>query len=67
VRDDDTENFAHGDIVSSVPTGVGIMVLAANEVEIHHNEVRGNDSAGVVVASYSTAEVLGAPAPIDGL
>nr|NIR53147.1 hypothetical protein [candidate division KSB1 bacterium]NIR73385.1 hypothetical protein [candidate division KSB1 bacterium]NIS28384.1 hypothetical protein [candidate division KSB1 bacterium]NIT75265.1 hypothetical protein [candidate division KSB1 bacterium]NIU29112.1 hypothetical protein [candidate division KSB1 bacterium] len=44
------ENF--GDptaIVSRVPPGTGILILAADEVEVAENEIRGNQSFGVAV------------------
>lgn len=52
VRENNHENF--GDptaIVSKVPSGTGILVLAGDEVEIRDNEIVGNDSFGVGVAS----------------
>lgn len=36
-------------VVSAVPSGTGIMVLAADEVEITQNDIRGNKSVGVAV------------------
>jgi parallel beta-helix repeat protein len=65
VRDNDTENFAQGGIVALVPSGIGIMILAANEVEVRDNQIRGNDSMGIAVVSFPTAQVLGAPMPMD--
>lgn len=52
VRENNHENF--GDptaIVSKVPSGTGILVLAGDDVEIRDNEITGNDSFGVAVAS----------------
>jgi parallel beta-helix repeat protein len=40
--------------VSNVPTGLGIMVLASDDNEIHHNTITGNDSMGVLVLNYTT-------------
>ncbi len=45
-------------IVSKVPAGTGILVLAGDEVEIAHNEIRDNHSFGIGVASLNT--LLGA-------
>ncbi|MGH7494003.1 MAG: parallel beta-helix domain-containing protein [bacterium] len=36
-------------IVSRVPSGTGILILAADEVEVAHNEIRDNQSLGVAV------------------
>ena len=41
-------------IVSKVPAGTGILVLAGDEVEIAGNEIRDNHSFGIGVASLST-------------
>lgn len=52
VRENNHENF--GDptaVVSKVPSGTGILVLAGDDVEIRDNEITGNDSFGVGVAS----------------
>lgn len=38
-------------VVSSVPSGTGILILAGDEVEVADNEIRGNNSFGVGVAS----------------
>ncbi len=50
VYENNHENF--GDptaIVSRVPPGTGILILAADEVEVTENEVRDNQSVGVAV------------------
>jgi len=36
-------------IVSRVPSGTGALILAADEVEVTQNEIRGNNSVGVAV------------------
>lgn len=38
-------------VVSSVPAGTGILILAGDDVEVAENEIRGNHSFGVGVAS----------------
>jgi parallel beta-helix repeat protein len=58
-RDNNRRNF--GDpmtTVGLVPRGIGIIVLAANAVEIDGNTIRGNGSAGVAVVSWDTIETL---------
>jgi parallel beta-helix repeat protein len=48
-------NFAiPGTTVAGVPVGVGILVLAADETEIHKNTFRSNDSTAVLIVSCFT-------------
>ena len=50
-------NFApKGNIVASVPDGTGVLILAANHVEIFDNQIINNKSMGVGVISYFTTE-----------
>lgn len=47
------ENFAApGNIVASVPTGTGVMVLASDDVEVFDNDIENNDSFSVTIVSY---------------
>ncbi|MEX2169267.1 MAG: parallel beta-helix domain-containing protein [Pirellulales bacterium] len=47
------ENFAApGNIVASVPSGTGVMVLASDDVEIFDNDIENNDSFSVTIVSY---------------
>lgn len=63
ITDNNLPNFAEeGTIVSFLPVGTGVMVLAANDVEVHDNTIEGNNSVAVLALSYQTAEVAGAPA-----
>jgi parallel beta-helix repeat protein len=53
VFDNNTENFAPaGNIVGLVPTGTGIAVLAAHQVEIFDNEIHDHKSVNLGVISY---------------
>ena len=52
-------------IVSKVPAGIGVMILAANDVEVRDNLIRGNSSLGVAVVSYEVPLALDVPAPMD--
>lgn len=53
VIDNDTKNFApEGNIVGTVPTGTGVMIMANKNVEVFENEISGNGSAGVLIVSY---------------
>lgn len=50
-------NFApKGNIVGKVPDGTGVLILAANHVEIFNNQIINNKSMGVGVISYFTTE-----------
>tara|TARA_R110002096_G_scaffold171490_9_gene344669 strand:- start:58 stop:1368 length:1311 start_codon:yes stop_codon:yes gene_type:complete len=52
-------NFADpSSIVANVPVGTGILILAADKVEVHSNTITGNDSVGVISASYLLVELL---------
>lgn len=56
-----TDNFAPvGNIVATVPTGTGIMVLANDNIEIFGNDLIENNSANVLIVSYLITEL-----PID--
>jgi parallel beta-helix repeat protein len=46
-------NFAKaGNMVATVPSGAGIMVMATDEVEIFDNEITDNQTANVALVSY---------------
>ena len=50
-------NFApKGNIVGKVPDGTGMLILAANNVEIFDNQIINNKSVGVGVISYFMTE-----------
>ena len=55
VHDNNYANFAPiGNIVASVPSGTGLMILATKEVEVYQNEIRNNQSVGTAIISYFT-------------
>ncbi len=57
IRDNNHVNFApKGNIVAKVPQGTGIMLLAANNVEIFDNRIINNISAGTAIVSYYMTE-----------
>lgn len=57
VVDNNHDNFApKGNIVGNVPPGTGIMILAANHVDVHDNQILNNRTAGTVVVSYYITE-----------
>lgn len=43
---------APGSIVSQVPSGTAVMIVAADDVIVHHNDISRNDSIGVGLFSY---------------
>lgn len=48
-----TPNFApEGNIVASVPQGLGIMIMANRDVEVFNNSIGGNQSVGILINSY---------------
>lgn len=47
-------NFAEpGSFVASVPPGIGVLLVAADRNEVRDNTIRGNDTAGLMIVSYS--------------
>lgn len=59
IRDNNLANFGEaGTTVSFVPPGIGVLVLAADATEIRDNDIRNNDSGGVLAASYSTFALI---------
>jgi parallel beta-helix repeat protein len=56
VEENDVPNFAAaGTIVSMVPRGTGVLVLASDDNEIHGNTITGNDTVGILVLSWLEA------------
>ncbi len=57
IYDNNHVNFApKGNIVGKVPLGTGIMLLAADHVEIFDNKIINNITTGTVVISYFMSE-----------
>jgi parallel beta-helix repeat protein len=51
------KNFApKGNIVGKVPPGTGVMILAANNVQVFDNQILNNRTASTVIVSYYIAE-----------
>lgn len=51
--DNNTENFApQGNIVGLVPTGTGIAILAAHDVEIRNNNIHDHKTVNIGMISY---------------
>ncbi len=57
IHNNNFPNFApKGNIVASVPDGTGILLLAANNVEIFQNRIINNKSIGTGIISYFMTE-----------
>jgi parallel beta-helix repeat protein len=57
VHDNNTKNFApKGNIVGKVPLGTGMLLLAANNVEIYNNKVINNRTVPTGIISYYMTE-----------
>lgn len=53
IENNNVPNFGEaGTVVSMVPPGIGVLVLAADHNEVANNEIRGNDSVGIAVIAY---------------
>lgn len=50
-------NFASGGAVAGVPVGLGMMLLATDDNEIHDNTITGNDTSGIAIIAHSSALV----------
>jgi parallel beta-helix repeat protein len=49
------KNFgAVGSIVSGVPSGTGVIVMAADDVQIENNIIRGNKNSGIIIADHKS-------------
>lgn len=56
VTDNNHLNFAaKGNVVASVPPGVGIMVMATDEVEVAHNTIKHHQTTGVAILAYQAS------------
>ena len=59
VVSNDLKNFApSGNIIASVPTGTGIMLLSAKTVEVFNNTLTENNVMGIGIISYKSLETL---------
>ena len=55
VHDNNYENFApKGNIVATVPSGTGLLILAVKDVEVYNNQIRNNQSVSTGIISYFT-------------
>lgn len=53
IENNNLNNFAKmGTTVARVPPGTGVMLLASDSNEIHHNTIKDNDSFGVLIFAH---------------
>jgi parallel beta-helix repeat protein len=53
IVDNDTQNFApKGNIVASVPTGTGVLVMANHDIHVFDNTIAGNASVAIMLIGY---------------
>lgn len=66
VYDNNHPNFGdQKSFVASVPSGTGIIVLAADDTEVRNNDIHDNKSAGVLVVNYQLMVALVPGAKVD--
>lgn len=58
IRDNNAPNACSGGLVCEVPSGTGVLVMAADSNTIQNNQITGNDSYGVAVANICMAQQL---------
>ncbi len=46
----------HGAIVAAVPKGTGVLVLDSDQLELYENDIKDNQSFGIVVANYGLVD-----------
>lgn len=57
--DNNTVNFAPDGIIAKViPPGLGMLVMAIDNVEVNNNNFYGNNSTGLLMISFKTVELL---------
>ena len=56
IVDNNHENFAiPGSLVSNIPQGTGVLVMACDDVVVENNIITGNESVGIVFTDFSLA------------
>ena len=61
VRDNNAPNECSGGTVCEVPSGTGILLVAADSNSVRHNRVTGNNSFGIAVSNICVAQQLSDP------
>ncbi|MBX3511770.1 MAG: GNAT family N-acetyltransferase, partial [Hyphomonadaceae bacterium] len=53
ITDNNTPNFAPaGNIVASVPTGTGVLIMANRDIHVFNNEIGGHATVNVLITAY---------------
>lgn len=66
IYENNRDNFAEeGTVVAAVPPGIGVLVLAADETQIHDNQIHDNKTGSIVIVSYATLGLLIGPTEPD--
>jgi parallel beta-helix repeat protein len=61
------ENFAiPGSLVSNIPPGTGVLVMACDDVVVEGNIITGNDSVGITLTDFSLASSTAKDIEADG-
>ena len=59
IEDNNRANFGEeGSTIATVPPGVGILLVSADDIEIRDNTITGNDTSGVGIFSHDTFLLL---------
>ena len=58
IDDNNRNNFAASGIIGLVPDGMGVMILAGNDVEVDANVIRDNGTTAVLIVSYESLIAL---------
>ncbi|GAA4838611.1 parallel beta-helix domain-containing protein [Algivirga pacifica] len=59
IHDNNLENFGiKGSIVSTIPLGSGVVILATSRVEMYNNRVAHHKTAGTAIISYGILDAL---------
>ena len=65
-HDNNRANFGEpGSIVGAVPAGIGVLLLAADDTEVHDNTITGNESTGILAVSFQTLAALLSDVKLD--
>jgi parallel beta-helix repeat protein len=54
IENNNLPNFATGGLVAKVPSGLGMVILVADNTEVVGNTISGNNSAGIAIVEAST-------------
>ncbi len=64
VLNNNHENFgAPGSIVSGIPPGTGILIMAADDVIVENNIISGNNNAGIIITDFENGGAKAANDP----